>query len=87
MSKEKVELHQAFFWICPECGNDNYDRSINMEGKLPEALEGAIRERLGIPEWEEFSVDKIENINVMMLPVVVICKSCKSKVETIKPGF
>ena len=81
--QEKVELHPAFFWICPECGLDNYERSLNMEGQMiPEDIQAEIKMQIGLEEWEEIPGDA----SVFMAPVNVKCKSCNYKTETISPN-
>ena len=42
----KAELHLAFFWICEECGRDNFCRSINTSpADMPEDMVQDLRER------------------------------------------
>ncbi len=41
MSTTNVELNMAFFWICPECGVDNFERGVFWESNGCGAGEGA----------------------------------------------
>jgi rubredoxin len=70
-----VELHLAFFWVCPECGVDNFDRGIRPELTKEEAQ--ATRAELGIEVWEEGVL--------FTRPDFVSCSSCKFKFETSDP--
>lgn len=86
-SREKVELHPAFFWICPECGIDNYERSMNIEGQeIPGRIEEEIRNEMGLEDWEEVPDDIMKSINVFMAPVDVKCKTCNYETTTISPN-
>lgn len=31
MSPQPIELHIAFFWVCPDCGVDNFERGVFWE--------------------------------------------------------
>lgn len=31
MTRPAVELHEAFFWACDDCGRDNFARAVEIE--------------------------------------------------------
>lgn len=64
---ETVELHDAFFFICPNCGKENYKRGIVAE--MSEEEESKIKEQMGIDPWQEGQF--------VMAPDKVSCKKCK----------
>ncbi len=67
--KEKVELLPAALWICPECGEDNFERMIRQE--MSEEEESGILEELNDP-------DAISAENYLY-PIDVKCKNCNEE--------
>lgn len=67
--KEKIELHLAFMWDCPECGIENFCRSIVAD----EYEEAEMREEHGIEPWE---LGKWHTA-----PLLVTCKACGAEFE------
>jgi hypothetical protein len=62
MQMDKVELHQAFFWDCPECGLEMFER-----GVVCENIE-EMRGEYGIEPWVEG--------DFVLMPQEVECKNC-----------
>lgn len=71
---KKVELHQAFFFICPNCGAENYKRAMDPE-MSDEEMED-IKQELGMPAWDA------DSGYFLLVPTEVKCKKCKRKFET-----
>lgn len=71
---EKVDLMQAFSWICPLCGTRNFERAIRME--MEEEKEKNIKE--GITDCNAW-VDNSGGL--YMAPTHVTCKRCTKKYE------
>lgn len=67
--KEKVEPLPAMLWICPECGEDNFERMIIQE--MSEEEENEILEELDDP-------DMISAENYLY-PLDVRCKNCNEE--------
>lgn len=70
---EKVELLPAFFWICPECGIDNFERGLVAEMSDAEMID--IRQELDLSEFEE--------VELVGHPEEVTCKECNTEYEAI----
>jgi len=70
-----VELHNAFFWICDDCGTDNFVRAIPVSRDKIEA---------DIQELDEHDREILENVEFewTMAPEEVVCGHCGSKFET-----
>lgn len=66
--KEKVELLPAMLWICPECGEDNFERMIRKE--ISKEEENEILE-----DSDTFSSE------LYMYPLDVKCKNCNEEFE------
>lgn len=67
-----VEMHPAFFWDCPECGTENFERAISPE--LSESELEALREDHGVNVWESGEF--------LMMPLKVTCKRCNKAFVT-----
>ena len=66
--EEQVELKAAYWWYCPNCAEENYERAVAIEGS-PEEIEKmreSIENDMGIEVEMEFS----------SVPEVVVCKKC-----------
>ncbi len=79
-----VELHQAFTWICDDCGRDNFSRAIRVE---PESIEGQEIAQLvnrAVAEANEATetLGLMVNGDWIMAPEVVRCTYCKSLFRT-----
>lgn len=67
--EESIELHDAFFFICPNCGKENYKRALAAEMSKEE--EASIKAEMGIDPWQEGQF--------VMAPDKVECKKCKKR--------
>jgi hypothetical protein len=78
LEKEIVELMPAFFWICPECGIDNFIRS--MVPTMNERDEEEFKRQV----LDEHGVDLSESHGMFMLvPEKVKCSGCDIEFKTI----
>ena len=73
---DKVELHPAYQWDCPECGKENFAR-----GVVPEMSEDDLAEMR-----DDFGVQPWELGQFMLMPEVVQCKHCEFGFETFRMG-
>jgi hypothetical protein len=69
---ENVELFQAFVWTCPECGIDQFERSIHVELSAEEMQE--LREDHGVEAWAPGQF--------VTAPHEVKCKHCEALFPT-----
>jgi protein-arginine kinase activator protein McsA len=69
----KVELLPAFFWICNECGSDNFERGLVAEMSESEMID--VREELELSEFEE--------VELIGHPEMVTCKECGTEYKAI----
>lgn len=69
---QAVELIPASFWTCPNCGTDQFERSVVYESS-PEKMR-EIRQELGVEPWQggELLTD----------PDEVECKTCREIFHT-----
>lgn len=75
---ETVELHQAFFWECPNCGVTNLSQGVILEINQEESEE--LIEDYGMePEIATTG-------NWVTLPEEVECSECGKEYETIECG-
>lgn len=74
----KVELIPAFFWICPECGVDNFERAV--------IIELTHQERKEIAENNDID-EEVENGDIMSYPEEVECSFCQTEYETEEFGL
>ena len=66
MARREVELHQAFLWVCEDCGRDNFVRSVVVEPEtIPAHVLAAAEESFG-------DCDGI----LVTAPTVVTCEHC-----------
>lgn len=68
----KIELHQAFFWICDDCGIHNFERAVLYESSDEEINE--LKGELGVQPWEDGVL--------VTTPQKVKCTFCRSEFET-----
>jgi len=81
-----IELHQAFFWDCPECGTENFERAMKMDLPIDEKIK--ILKQMGYLEsWQDSLPDGMEG-DLLSHPDRVRCKDCKKffSVETKNRG-
>ena len=71
MNKPTVELHHAFFWICDECGADNFHRGIAAEAPNVDEYEG-MNDIIAQAEDEGIIGDWV------MRPTEVTCAKCNA---------
>lgn len=64
--EDRVELLPAFLWICPDCGRDNFERSIIIEFS-PEEMK-SLRDDHGIESWQ--------TSDFITTPTEVACAGC-----------
>jgi len=76
MAREIVNLEQAWFWLCPRCGRDNYARSLAAES-MDGVPDETIREMLGLEDWEELPDDVAGEF--VTAPMVVQCAHCHTE--------
>ena len=72
----RVELIPALLWICPECGAENFERTIVAE--LSDEQLKEMRDEHGIEPWEEG--------HFLTNPEHVNCKDCQKEFGTINYG-
>lgn len=65
-----IDLHQAFSWICDECGKRNFERAIAVE--MSEEEKESMCSEIGVnPEEGDW----------LRAPINVQCVSCKAEYE------
>lgn len=74
MNKEKVELLPSLFWICPECGEDNFVRVIREE--MSEEDESKMLEDIDDPD--------AVSAESYLYPLEVECSNCNEEFEVEK---
>lgn len=78
---EKVELHPAHMWDCPECGRENFCRSIVYHPEPGETMRDVVAHVLGVEPFE-VPDDMAENSFWMTAPDKVTCAHCGEAFET-----
>lgn len=74
MTENKVELHCAYVWDCPECGGENFCRAVTVE-QTPEDIDHLVGEYGGDPsDWQTGQW--------MTRPDEVTCAHCGQEYET-----
>lgn len=75
---EEVELLPAYFWKCPDCDCDNFERAdiSDMSDALTQEEIELLRETLRLEESEGIFLD---------MPEYVTCTFCQEKFETKNP--
>lgn len=68
-----VELIPAFFWYCPECDSENFERAIAFECSEEDKVE--LFEAMDVLEHMDTS-------DLLRAPEVVKCKSCNKEFNT-----
>jgi hypothetical protein len=71
--EEKVELHPAYSWDCPECGSEQFARGIVFEPSAED--ERLMRETNGVPPGEIG--------DWVSMPTRVRCIFCRCEFETV----
>lgn len=66
-SKKKVELHDAFFFICPECGKTTF-----LKGMIQEMSEEDLTEMKSVA-----GIDLEDDGYFLNIPEEVACHHCK----------
>ncbi len=73
---QKIELHTAWQWDCPECGVENLERAVTVEMSQED------REEM----MEEHGLEPGVTGDWTTQPDEVTCKSCNREFETINPN-
>lgn len=75
MTKEKVEIHPACYWICPDCGRDNFEHVITAEF--------SDEEREFIDGVHELCFDgELEGGDFVIQPTDLTCGHCGEQFES-----
>jgi len=74
----RIELHQAWFWDCPNCGDENFCRSVTLE--LTDEDKEEIAELTRTMPFEHQTGDWIS------APSDVTCRSCGKDFEVERDG-
>lgn len=69
---ETIEMHPAFTWDCDTCGREQFTRAVRPE------MSSEDREEL----HRQHGVDPHTGGELLMLPMVVVCRDCGSRFET-----
>jgi len=75
---ESVELLPAFYWICQECGKNQYQHAIHVEMSAEDMQE--VLEDLGIDIAEQLGSGEF-----LKIPTIVECKDCSSRFKVTCP--
>lgn len=78
MSKEKVEIHPACFWICPDCGRNNFEHVITEEFSEDD--------RDVIDGVQELLFGFCTGGDVVLEPTDVTCPHCGESFESDRKG-
>lgn len=82
-TKPKVEMHNAYLWVCDSCGRDNFERAIIAE--LPEdEQEEMFREFHGMEKYEPLP-ENWKDFAMMCYPDSVKCGHCGEWFDTEAP--
>lgn len=73
-SVPEVEWRQAFAWDCPACGVLNHGELVTVDLQ-PDAFPEHMRDEIDAMRSEGMHA----SLEVMMMPVRVVCSSCKSR--------
>jgi hypothetical protein len=83
-SLRTTEIHQAYFWTCDDCGQDNFERAVRVD---PESVEGR-----DIGEFAKQAIseagDAAEALGIvidgdwLMAPSQVKCAHCGAEFQT-----
>ena len=77
----------AFMWTCPECGRDNFERTISIENAaLSQQDKEEIIEQLQLDGPEELEEMLASGREFALAPKDVNCPHCKQNFNTIDPG-
>ena len=73
---QKVELIPAFLWDCPECGKENFERTVVAELSQEELIELKF----------EHGVEPNSEGNFLTSPTSVDCRHCGTSFNTVDYG-
>lgn len=68
----RVEMLPAFLWTCPECGRDNFERSVVVELSPEEMQE--LRDDHAVQVWQQG--------DFLTCPDSVTCQGCRMEFAT-----
>lgn len=72
---EEVELHQAFFWTCNQCGKDNFIYAVTVR-LSEEQVQEVVKERGGTEDFWR-------NGAYLQTPNKVTCKFCSAQYKSV----
>lgn len=75
-----VELHMAFFWICDDCGRDNFVRSVAVK---PEEMDA--RTLADLEERGFYDPDVCIEGQFQSRPDRVTCAHCNAEFHAVDP--
>jgi len=82
MTNEKVEVHPAYVWDCPECGVENFERAAVLD--LPDDEKLELMHKQGILEPYQTLDDMPEGEGGLFMsqPQEVDCRECGKHYDT-----
>lgn len=78
--RPKARLTQAFAWVCDSCGRNNFAGAVAVEGAAREDLDAALREQLGLADFEP--IPDGHSGEFVIAPTTVRCAHCGEQFET-----
>lgn len=82
---EIVELHPAFSWDCPDCGRENFQRSVHVSLNPGRPEDAATIRRL--EGWSEGDpIPESYGASFLTKPNRVTCRHCEKEYETADSG-
>jgi hypothetical protein len=72
---KQIILEPAFYWACPDCNADNFERSIPVDEQTMQN----IKKQEGFYEFESSPYDNSEGW--ITYPDTVTCKNCNAEFE------
>jgi hypothetical protein len=78
---KSVELKTAYFWTCEECYHDNFAYPVKAELTDDEAEE-IFRQMNEMDQFEQLP-ENWRDFEMIQIPDMVTCSTCKTKFETL----
>ena len=80
--RQKVLLQSAYWWMCPDCGQENFTRAVSLDLTDEEKRE-MIAQAEGVDVDEvEIEEEMLRNLQVMASPEEVQCFNCSEVFES-----